>query len=66
MHEVKYSCWKPQFIGKIERIKILAFTKVCLTEFFFCDNLQKFIYAKLKNFANFLPHETFYSNAVQI
>ena len=66
IHDVKYSCWKPQFIGKIERNKILVFTKVCLAEFFLSGNLQKFIHAKLKNFANFWPHKTFYSITVQI
>ena len=66
IHDVKYSCWKPQFIGKIERNKILVFTKVCLAQFFLSGNLQKFIHAKLKNFANFWPHKTFYSITVQI
>ena len=66
IHNVKYSCWKPQFIGKIERNKILVFTKVCLAESFLGDNLQKLIHAKLKNFANFWPHKTFYSITVQI
>ena len=40
--------------------------KVCLPEFLLSGNLQKFIYAKLKNFANFWPHKTFYSITVQI
>ena len=66
IHDVKYSCWKLQFIGKIERNKILVFTKVCLAQFFLSGNLQKFIHAKLKNFANFWPHKTFYSITVQI
>ena len=66
IHNVKYSCWKSQFIGKIERNKILVFTKVCLAESFLGDNLQKLIHAKLKNFVNFWPHKTFYSITVQI
>ena len=66
IHNVEYSCWKPQCIGKIESNKILVFTKVCLAEFFLSGNLQKFIHAKLKNFANFWPHKTFYSITVQI
>ena len=66
IHNVEYSCWKPQCIGKIESNKILVFTKVCLAELFLSDNLQKFIHAKLKNFANFWPHKTFYSITVQI
>ena len=66
IHDVKYSCWKPQFIGKIERNKILVFTKVCFAEFFLSSHFQKFTHAKLKNFANFWPHKTFYSITVQI
>ena len=66
MHDVKYSCWKQQFIGKIERNKVLVFTKVCLTEYFLSGNFQKFIHAKLKNFANFWPCKTFCSIKVQI
>ena len=45
IHNVKYSCWKPQFIGKIERNKIFVFTKVCVAEFSLIGNLQKFIHA---------------------
>ena len=66
IHDVKYSCWKPQFIGEIERNKILVFTKVCFAEFFQRGNLQKFVHAKLKNFENFRPHKSFYSITVQI
>ena len=66
IHDVKYSCWKLQFIGKIERNNILVFTKFCLTEFFLGGNLQKIIHAKLKKFANFRSHKTFYSITVQI
>ena len=39
IHATKYSSWKPQFIGKIERNTILVFTKVCLAEFFLSGNL---------------------------
>ena len=66
IHDVKYSCWKLQFLGKIERNKTLVFTKICLAEFFRSSNLQKFIHAKLKNFASFWPPKTFYSITVQI
>ena len=66
IHDVKYLCWKPQFIGKIERNKILVFTKVYLAQFLLSGNLEKFIHAKLKNFANFWHHNTFYSITVQI
>ena len=34
IHGVKYSCLKSQFIGKVERSRILVFTKVCLAESF--------------------------------
>ena len=61
IHNVKYSCSKSQFIVKIERNKILVFTKDCLAEFFLSGNWQKFIHAKLINFANFWPRKTFYS-----
>ena len=66
IHDVKYSCWEPQFIGKIERNKILVFTKACLAEFFLSGKLQKLIHAKLKHFANFWPHKTFDSISAQI
>ena len=66
IHGVKCSCLKPQSIGKIQRSKILVFTKVCLAESLLSGNLRKFIHAKLKNFANFRPHKTFYSITVQI
>ena len=66
IYDVKYSCWKPEFIVKIERNKILVFTKVCLTEFFLSGKLQKFIHAKLKYSANFWSHKTFHSITVQI
>ena len=66
IHDVKYSCWRLQFIGKIERNKIYVFTKVFLAESFLSSNFQKFIHAKRKDFANFWPHKTFYSIAVQI
>ena len=66
IHDVKYLCWKQEFIGKIERNKILVFTKVCLAEFFLSGNLQKFIHGKLKNFANFWYYKTFCSITVQI
>ena len=48
IHDVKYSCQKPEFTGKIEINKIMVFTNVCLAEFFLSGNLQKFIHAKLK------------------
>ena len=64
--DVKYSCWKTQFIGKIERNKILVFTKVYLAEFFISGNLQKFIHAKLKNCANLWPHKSFCNITVEI
>ena len=57
IYDIKYSCWKPQFIDKIGKNKILGFTKVYLAEFFLSGNLQKFIHAKLKNFANFWAHK---------
>ena len=66
IHYKKYSYWKPQFIGKIERNKILVLTKVYLAQFFLSGNLQKFIHAELKDFANVWPHKTFYSIKVQI
>ena len=66
IHDIKYSYWKPQFIGKIERNKILVLTKVCLTEFFLSGNLQKFIHAMVKYFAKFWSFKTFYSITVQI
>ena len=43
IHDVKYSCWRPQFFGKTERNKILVFTKVSLTGFFLSCNFLKFI-----------------------
>ena len=66
IHDVKYTCWKPQFIGKIERNKIFVFTKGCLAEFFLSGNLQMFIHAKRKTFANFWLHKTFHSIRVQL
>ena len=66
IHGIKCSCLKPQSIGKMERSKILVFTKVCLAESFLICNLRKFIHAKLKNFANFWPHKTFYNITLQI
>ena len=66
MHDVKYSFLQSQSISKIERNKILVFTKVCLEEYFLSGNLRQFIHAKLKNFANFWPHKTFYCITVQI
>ena len=59
IHGIKYSCWKPQVIGKIERNKILVFMKVCLPEFLLSGKLQKFVYAKLKNFCKFLASQNF-------
>ena len=50
-HDIKYSCWKPQYIGNIERNKILVFTKVFLAEFVLSGNLQ--ISFMQKYFANF-------------
>ena len=66
IHDVKYSRWKPQFVGKIERNKNLVFTKLCLAKFFLIGNLQKFIHVQLKKFANFWPRKTFYSITAQI
>ena len=68
IHDVKYSCWRPQFFGKTERNKILVFTKVSLTGFFLSCNFLKFILvfgltnstvqiSKLKNLnSNFLEN----------
>ena len=56
-HDVKYSCWKPQYIGNIERNKILVFTKVFLAEFVLSGNLQNFIHAKI--FCKFLTLQNF-------
>ena len=44
IHDVKYSCWKPHSIGKIERNKILVFTEICLAQYFLSGNLQVFQY----------------------
>ena len=66
IYDMKHSCWKPQFIAKIERCNFLVFTKVLLAELFLSGNLQKFIHAKLQNFANLQPHKTFYSITVEI
>ena len=59
MHNIKYSCSKPQFIGKIESNKILVFTKICLIEIFLSGYsitvpISKLVNLKLNFFENFL------------
>ena len=59
MHDIKYSCSKPQFIGKIGRNKVLVFAKVCLEDIFLSGYsitvpISKLVNLKLNFFENFL------------